>query len=65
MSEGQANGPTGTADVGDGAGPDTVVLGPAQPQGAGQHRSERPEIAVGAAFAGGFLLALLLRRARS
>ncbi len=64
MSEAQANGQAGTTATANGAQPwDAAGFdAAAQSQGAGQ---KRPEIAVGAAFAGGFLLALLLRRARS
>jgi hypothetical protein len=41
-----------------------VVVAPAAPKGhsPAEIAAERPELAVGAAFAGGFLLAMILKR---
>lgn len=63
MSEAQDYHIAGSPTSGNGAGPDHDT-------GHGEHEhpesaQSRPEIAVGAAFFGGFLLAVLLRRARS
>jgi|HubBroStandDraft_6_1064221.scaffolds.fasta_scaffold1454170_2 hypothetical protein len=63
MSAGHVNGIVDQPSSGNGAGPH-------EPSGsasfdASQAAERRPEVAVGAAFVGGFLLALLLRRVRS
>jgi hypothetical protein len=63
MSAGHVNGIVEAPVSGNGAGPH-------EPSGPGsfdasQTAERRPEVAVGAAFVGGFLLALLLRRVRS
>ncbi len=63
MSSAHVNGVADAMSEGNGAGPD-VAFGGALPDSTGAG-SRRPEVAVGAAFLGGFLLALLLRRVRS
>lgn len=63
MSSAHVNGVADAIGEGNGAGPDLAFGGePLHSTGAA---SRRPEVAVGAAFLGGFLLALLLRRVRS
>lgn len=64
MSAEHVNGVVDPPGSGNGAGPH----GPSGPAAFGdpsRAAERRPEVAVGAAFVGGFLLALLLRRARS
>lgn len=58
MSAAQENGVIDSLSNGNGADPTYSGVSGATAQ-------RRPEIAVGAAFAGGFLVALLLRRIRS
>lgn len=58
MSAAQENGVLGSTSNGNGVG--TTYRGRS-----GETAQRRPEVAVGAAFAGGFLFALLLRRIRS
>jgi hypothetical protein len=62
VSSAPADGVVDQLGSGNGAGPDTP--GETSPLAIGS-ASRRPEVAVGAAFMGGFLLALLLRRVRS
>jgi len=67
VSASRGNGVIDTLSNGNGAGPadpGSTGLGGQDP-GHGGAAQRRPEVAVGAAFAGGFLLALLLRRMRS
>jgi hypothetical protein len=60
VSSAHVNGVADAMGDGNGAGPEVAVGGvPLDPAGAAPRR---PEVAVGAAFLGGFLLALLLRR---
>jgi hypothetical protein len=61
VSAEQANGVADPPSSSNGAGPHDPSA-PASLQDAG---AMRPEVAVGAAFLGGFLLAVLLRRVRS
>jgi hypothetical protein len=63
MSEAQGYHIAGTPSSGNGAAPNQDS-GHVEPEGQDSSQG-RPEIAVGAAFLGGFLLAVLLRRARS
>lgn len=69
MSELDAEGLQGEQAGSDNASGSSASLGGSSPDGAGFASTEavapRPEMAVGAAFAGGFVLALLLRRVRS
>jgi hypothetical protein len=63
MSAGHVNGVVDPPGSGNGAGPEEPS-GPVSLHSS-QTAERRPEVAVGAAFVGGFLFALLLRRVRS
>lgn len=62
MSADGGDGAVGALPSENGAGPSA---GPQPSHLTASSAPMRPEVAVGAAFAGGFLLAVLLRRARS
>jgi hypothetical protein len=64
VSAPHVNGVVDPPGSGNGAGPQGPS-GPGSFDDPSQAAERRPEVAVGAAFLGGFLLALLLRRVRS
>ncbi len=67
MSASDMNGMVEPSSSGNGAGPQEPAAHPSSEIGSPAHpmAGGRPEVAVGAAFVGGLVLALLLRRVRS